>query len=214
MTPQINIYYNRIAEQKKLGAKNEQNLRPIFYELLKNYTDAEGLTIQYEQRERTDLFDNYPDGRILRQNIPMGHIENKDAADDLDKEIDKKLNGREYPKYNILFENTERLVLYQAGKKVEDISMYDAKELNRVLLRFVQYQTAEQLEFIQALNTLKGLVPDLAQHLLTEDIFIIFFSDAEFHKQNTIAKQIENIMETLSHKKEKSIPRSMIILLS
>lgn len=247
MTPQMNIYYNRIAEQKKLGAKNEQNLRPIFYELLKNYTDAEGLTIQYEQRERTDLFDNYPDGRILRQNIPMGHIENKDAADDLDKEIDKKLNGREYPKYNILFENTERLVLYQAGKKVEDISMYDAKELNKVLLRFVQYQTAEQLEFIKALNTLKGLVPDLAQelrefllsqkdqndqfkssldeflqeshksinkyltyddaigiiiqHLLTEDIFIIFFSDAEFHKQNAIAKQIENIMGTLSHKK-------------
>lgn len=247
MTPQINAYHTKIAGQKKLGANNEQNLRQIFYELLKNYTDAEGLTIQYEQRERTYLFDNYPDGRILRQNIPMGHIENKDAADDLDKEIDKKLNGRKYPKYNILFENTERLVLYQAGKKVEDISMYDAKELNRVLLRFVQYQTAEQLEFIQALNTLKGLVPDLAQelrefllaqkdqndqfkssldeflqeshklinkyltyddvigiiiqHLLTEDIFIIFFSDAEFHKQNAIAKQIENIMGTLSHKK-------------
>lgn len=41
MTPQINAYYTKIAEQKKLGAKNEQNLRPIFYELLNHYLNTQ-----------------------------------------------------------------------------------------------------------------------------------------------------------------------------
>ncbi|MGL5253565.1 MAG: type ISP restriction/modification enzyme [Brevinema sp.] len=246
MQSQLVTYYKKINQQKQIGADNEQNLRPIFYELLKSYTDAEELMLQYEQLERT-LFNSYPDARLLRQGIPVGHVENKDAKDDLYKEIDKKLNDRNYPHYNILFENTLRAVLYQNGKRVEDIDMQDADELHRVLLKFVQYETNEQIEFLNALGTLKDILPSLAgdlrdflqqeavnnpkfntqlqeflqmcqqsmnkyvnqedvidiiiQHVLTQDIFIIFFSDANFHRENTISQTVDSLMNTLGPKK-------------
>ncbi len=243
----INKYYTAINKEKKNGANNEQNLRPHFYELLKHYLNSEGLHLQYEQRERNGLFNNYPDAKISREQIPVGHIENKDTKDQFDLEIRNKLEGRGYPSFNILFENTERAVLYQAGKKVADIDMNNAEELNRVLLKFVQYQTDDQKKFLDAKQTLKIQVPLLAeemrrdfaeeettnkafksklneflelcqqsinknlekedvleiviQHILTEDIFIQFFSDNDFHKENTISRTVDELMNTLGNKK-------------
>lgn len=243
----INKYYQEIEKQKKLGAINEQNLRPHFYDLLRHYTDNAGLTIQYEIKEKANDSNIFPDGRILRESFVVGHIENKDAKDDIYKEIDNKLNKKEYPRSNILFENTERVILYQAGKKVDDIDLYNPDDLNEVLIKFVGYQTEEQLEFIDALTKLKEIIPSLAnelrqcflkkekankifhdklidfldvcqksinkniikndvfeiiiQHILTVDIFIIFFNDAEFHRENTIAKTVEELMNTLGSKK-------------
>ena len=245
--PNITKYYKAIAKEKQQGADNEQNLRPHFYELLKHYLNSEGLHLQYEQREKSDLFNNYPDAKISREQIPVGHIENKDAKDNLNQEITKKLEGRGYPSFNILFENTERAVLYQAGKKVDEIAMNDAEELHRVLLKFVQYQTDDQKAFLNAKQTLKIQVPLLAdemrrdfvqeeitnkafeqklneflelcqksinqnlekedvleiviQHILTEDIFIQFFSDNDFHKENTISRTVDELMQTLGNKK-------------
>ena len=245
--PNITKYYKAIAKEKQQGADNEQNLRPHFYELLKHYLNSEGLHLQYEQREKSDLFNNYPDAKISREQIPVGHIENKDAKDNLNQEITKKLDGRGYPSFNILFENTERAVLYQAGKKVDEIAMNDAEELHRVLLKFVQYQTDDQKAFLNAKQTLKIQVPLLAdemrrdfvqeeitnkafeqklneflelcqksinqnlekedvleiviQHILTEDIFIQFFSDNDFHKENTISRTVDELMQTLGNKK-------------
>jgi len=242
----INKYYQAIAKQKRLGADNEQNLRPVFYILLDSYLANEGLTKQYEQRECTGLYDNYPDARILREDIVVGHVENKDAKDNIYKEIDKKLNDRGYPQMNILFENTKRMVLYQDKKRVDDIDINDEEELDRVLLRFVWYQTKEQKEFLEAKYILKSLVPDLAeelreyfaeeehqntafktkldeflqlcqqlinknlvkndvfeiviQHILTEDIFIIFFGDGEFHKSNTISRTVYELIQTFGGK--------------
>ncbi len=245
--PNITKYYKAIAKEKQQGADNEQNLRPHFYELLKHYLNSEGLHLQYEQREKSDLFNNYPDAKISREQIPVGHIENKDAKDNLNQEITKKLEGRGYPSFNILFENTEKAVLYQAGKKVDEIAMNDAEELHRVLLKFVQYQTDDQKAFLNAKQTLKIQVPLLAdemrrdfvqeeitnkafeqklneflelcqksinqnlekedvleiviQHILTEDIFIQFFSDNDFHKENTISRTVDELMQTLGNKK-------------
>ena len=243
----INKYYNEIEKQTKLGAVNEQNLRPHFYDLLHHYTDNIGLTLQYEIRERANDADILPDGRMLREDFVVGHIENKDSKDNIYKEIDFKLNKKEYPRKNILFENTKRVILYQAGKKVDDIDINNEEDLNSILLKFVEYQTEEQLQFIEALDKLKEIIPNLAddlrkhfsaeekinkafshkvidfldvcqksinqnivkndvfeiiiQHILTVDVFIIFFNDADFHKENTIAKTVEELMNTLGSKK-------------
>ena len=68
----------------------------------------------------------YPDGTLkdaLRQD--WGYWESKDEADDLDTEIQKKF-AKGYPCNNILFEDTQTAVLYQACEEVARVNFMDA----------------------------------------------------------------------------------------
>lgn len=247
MTP-IEKYLARVAEEKKLGADSEQNLRPHFHALLKHYAEAESLSLEFEPRIRGELFMTIPDAKLRRQGVPVGYLEDKDAKDNLNVEIDKKLNQRGYPRENILFENTLSAVLYQRGKRVLECAMDDAEALHHMLLSFVRFQTEEQAGFFKARETLKQIVPALAdelrsdlaaegksnpdfraklddflslaqetinknlnhgdmielviQHLLTEDIFIIFFDEADFHKDNAVSRTVDALMNTLKGRKK------------
>lgn len=244
----IEKYLARVAEEKKLGADSEQNLRPHFHALLKHYAEAEGLSLEFEPRIRGELFTAIPDAKLRRQGVPVGYLEDKDARDNLNLEIDKKLNQRGYPRENILFENTLSAVLYQRGKRVLECPMDNAEALHQMLLSFVRFQTEEQAGFFKARETLKQIVPALAdelradlaaegkgnpdfrakldeflslaqetinknlthgdmielviQHILTEDIFIIFFDEADFHKDNAVSRTVDALMNTLKGRKK------------
>jgi hypothetical protein len=96
-----------------------------------------------------------PDGTLkdaLRQD--WGYWESKDEADDLDVEIAKKF-AKGYPQNNILFEDTQTAVLYQAGAEVDRVSFLDAAALTR----FVSYESREVREFREAIENFSRDIP-------------------------------------------------------
>ena len=245
----IEKYYNEIKEAELNGMNNEQNIREYFYELLKNYTNSQNLKIERETKEF--VFENgqkkniFLDGRIKKENMVIGWIENKDAKDDLNKEIKNK-KEKQYPLLNTIFENSKELVLFQDGKEVIRVNMHKSEELDKVLIKFVSFRPEEYKKFQDAFNNLKRILPDLAkdlreffkeekkinkkfkenlkeftkkcqlsinnniteelaiemiiQHMLTRDIFVIFFQNANFHMNNIISKSISNILTHINQK--------------
>ena len=248
-TNAIEKYYNEIKEAELNGMNNEQNIREYFYELLKNYTNSQNLKIERETKEF--VFENgqkkniFLDGRIKKENMVIGWIENKDAKDDLNKEIKNK-KEKQYPLLNTIFENSKELVLFQDGKEVIRVNMSKSEELDKVLIKFVSFRPEEYKKFQDAFNNLKRILPDLAkdlreffkeekkinkkfkenlkeftkkcqlsinnniteelaiemiiQHMLTRDIFVIFFQNANFHMNNIISKSISNILTHINQK--------------
>ncbi len=245
----IEKYYNEIKEAELNGMDNEQNIREYFYELLKNYTNSQNLKIERETKEF--VFENgqkkniFLDGRIKKENMVIGWVENKDAKDDLNKEIKNK-KEKQYPLLNTIFENSKELVLFQDGKEVIRVNMSKSEELDKVLIKFVSFRPEEYKKFQDAFNNLKRILPDLAkdlreffkeekkinkkfkenlkeftkkcqlsinnniteelaiemiiQHMLTRDIFVIFFQNANFHMNNIISKSISNILTHINQK--------------
>ncbi len=245
----IEKYYNEIKEAELNGMNNEQNIREYFYELLKNYTNSQNLKIERETKEF--VFENgqkkniFLDGRIKKENMVIGWVENKDAKDDLNKEIKNK-KEKQYPLLNTIFENSKELVLFQDGKEVIRVNMSKNEELDKVLIKFVSFRPEEYKKFQDAFNNLKRILPDLAkdlreffkeekkinkkfkenlkeftkkcqlsinnniteelaiemiiQHMLTRDIFVIFFQNANFHMNNIISKSISNILTHINQK--------------
>ena len=110
----INHYYTTIGQYKRFGGtRNESSIRRAFANLLeeyclpKNLVPVDELTLKNSQKR--------PDGTVkdaLR--LDWGHWESKDPKDNLDEEIEKKLEIG-YPKFNIIFENSEEIVLIQQG---------------------------------------------------------------------------------------------------
>lgn len=175
----------------------------------------------------------------------IGWVENKDAKDDLNKEIKNK-KEKQYPLLNTIFENSKELVLFQDGKEVIRVNMSKSEELDKVLIKFVSFRPEEYKKFQDAFNNLKRILPDLAkdlreffkeekkinkkfkenlkeftkkcqlsinnniteelaiemiiQHMLTRDIFVIFFQNANFHMNNIISKSISNILTHINQK--------------
>ena len=164
----IEKYYNEIKEAELNGMNNEQNIREYFYELLKNYTNSQNLKIERETKEF--VFENgqkkniFLDGRIKKENMVIGWVENKDAKDDLNKEIKNK-KEKQYPLLNTIFENSKELVLFQDGKEVIRVNMSKSEELDKVLIKFVSFRPEEYKKFQDAFNNLKRILPDLAKDL-------------------------------------------------
>ncbi|OEJ14407.1 hypothetical protein BFL38_06145 [Brachyspira hampsonii] len=161
----IENYYKKIEEAKLSGSSNEQNIREFFYDLLKIYAGEKGLKIEREIKEYVQNNKKvYPDGRIKKDSMVIGWIENKDEKDDFEKEIDSKIK-KGYPLDNTIFENSKILALYQEGKRIETIDMKDSNALNEALLKFVSFIPNAYREFYDAFSNLKKILPDLADDL-------------------------------------------------
>ncbi len=106
----INQYYNEIDRYKRYGGtRNESSVRRAFANLLETYCRTKNLVLVDEIALKTSQ--KRPDGTVKDAlSLDWGHWESKDAKDCLDDEIDKKLSIG-YPQFNILFENTEEIVL-------------------------------------------------------------------------------------------------------
>lgn len=178
MAIHIEKYYKEIKDARLSGMDNEQNIREYFYELLRNYANNQNLKIEREVKKHVSGNKIiYPDARIKKENMVIGWIENKDAKDDLRKEIKNKII-KKYPLDNIIFENSKELVLFQDGKEVNRINMEDAEELDKVLRKFVSFRPEIYKEFQDAFYNLKRILPDLA-----EDLRIFFKEEKKINKQ-------------------------------
>jgi len=107
----------------------------------------------------------YPDGTLQDRNyLRRGYWEAKDTNDDLDAEIIKK-KAKGYPLGDIIFEDTERAVLFQDGKQVEQFDLRRPSHIADLLTQFYRYTEPDIEGFEQAVEEFKERVPDLAAGL-------------------------------------------------
>ncbi len=225
------------------GSRNEGSLRKPFQDLLEQYARARNLVlvaeVEMDSRKGTRI---RPDGVLkdaLRQD--WGYWESKDEKDDLEAEIKAKFN-KGYPSFNILFEDTQRAVLYQSGERAMEAAFSDPKSLDVLISLWVGYEPKEVAEFHKAIELFSAEVGGLAealravigeqvtgnqafaqaleeflelakkainpkiemadvremviQHVLTEDIFMRVFDEAEFHRENVIAQKLTEVAGT------------------
>ena len=114
------------------GTKKETAIRNAFYNLLNDYAKQKGLMLIPEVSMRTAKGKLVtPDGTlkdVMRQD--WGYWESKDESDVLEDEIKKKFE-KDYPKDNILFEDSQTAVLYQNGVEVQRADMKYTEALHQ-----------------------------------------------------------------------------------
>ena len=163
--PHIDRYY---AEKQRLidfgGSDNEQSIRRAFALCLDSYCR--------DHRDKLALVDelgsslrNRPDGTV-RDSLRMtrGYWEAKDSHDDLDAEIQAKLN-RGYPRDNIVFEDSQTAVLFQNGAEAIRADMSRPADLHRLIRVFLDYELPEIEEFRQAQQQFKADLPAVLDNL-------------------------------------------------
>jgi predicted helicase len=165
----INNYYNKISQYKRfVGTRNETSLRRAFANLLEEYCLPKNLQLVDEVFVKTgyDLSQHKrPDGTVKNASQQSwGHWESKDVKDNLDEEIEKKIQIG-YPTFNILFENSEQIVLIQQGEEVMRGEMKNPDFLHRVLTTFVEYERPEITDFRVAVEKFKEDIPDIVEAL-------------------------------------------------
>ncbi len=109
----------------------------------------------------------YPDGTIkdaLR--LDWGYWESKDTYDNLNLEIEKKLKAG-YPDDNILFEDSQTVVLIQRQQETMRVSMMDIDSLDKLINQFLNYTRPEFGDFRLAFATFKEDLPTIIEILRT-----------------------------------------------
>ncbi len=133
------------------GSKKETAIRNAFYNLLNEYARSKDLLLITEISTKNKAGKLItPDG-TLKDSIrnDWGYWESKDEADDIDEEIQKKF-AKGYPSDNILFEDSQTVVLYQHGEVVARESMREEESLHKILTQFLQYERPEVHDFREA----------------------------------------------------------------
>jgi predicted helicase len=240
----IQSYFHELDNLRRAGADTENQLRPAFEHLLADYARLRNLVFVPEVPMKAANGSNTirPDGVIKGLNrMDWGYWEAKDEHDNLDDEIRAKI-AKGYPTDNIIFDDTRKAVLYQAGLRALEIDLSDKQALQALLERFFTFERPEYTAFREALENFHADVPPivaelrqllaqtastnaafvsarqkfldvcqtainadvsmddvnemLLQHILTADIFMTIFEDADFHRANNIARELESVLAT------------------
>ncbi len=157
-------YYNKISQYKRFGGtRNESSLRRAFENLLEDYCLPKKLVLIDEIQLKNST--KRPDGTVKDGNqLDWGFWESKDPKDNLDIEIEKKIEIG-YPTFNILFENSEQIVLIQKSNEVMRGEIENADFLHRILTCFTEYERPEITEFRKAVEKFKEDIPDIVEAL-------------------------------------------------
>ena len=162
--PNIKRYYTELNDLIQFGGSdNESSIRPAFQNCLSQYCS--------NHRENLKLIPELagpggiPDGTVKDSlRMARGYWEAKDTHDDLDAEIQAKLN-QGYPDDNILFEDSQTAVLFQNQQEAMRVDMTDAAQLNRLILRFLNYELPNIEEFRAAQEQFKTDLPTVLENL-------------------------------------------------
>ena len=162
----VQNYYEALRQFKNLGVSHEGAVRSAFQTLLEHCGRQFGWKLVPEwQIKRNHGHPLRVDGALVDEyRLTHGFWEAKDTADDLAKEVKKKIAAG-YPQNNIIFQAPERAVLMQNGRVVldEDISEPDA--LVQTLRRFLEYVPPEFEEWTDAVEHFQDRVPELGDAL-------------------------------------------------
>ncbi len=164
----INRYYNELDKDKRFGGShNEASIRRAFLNLVNAYAERRNLLLVPEIYVKGKKGNSVrPDGVLKNATrFEFGYWESKDTKDDIDFEINKKLNEDGYPDSNIIFEDTNEAVLFQEGELVQRVSMHASDELDSILTNFINYEPSIVKDFNKALIEFKQDVPKIVEDL-------------------------------------------------
>lgn len=172
------------------GSKNEQSIRAAFQILLDRMAREQNMRLVPELAYATNLNTTvYPDGTIKDSlRLSHGYWEAKDEYDTLQFEIEAKF-ARGYPAENIIFEDSQRAVLYQNGSRIKEASMEDEEQLGTLLEQFFAFERPEVLAFRRAVRQFALDLPDVLATL--RDLIT-----TQYGKNRSFARKIDALLET------------------
>ena len=185
----IKEYYQgieRIQSQEHLFG--EKDTERVFINLLDNIsTKKNNYYVRLDYRFTDFGYNIKPDCTVFSMiGIPYGMHEAKKYDVDLDAEIKDKVS-KGYPLSNIIFEDSQRAVLYQYGEKKLDIALSNKKEFTQLLATFFNYESKEIQDFNKSLEEFQENIPKLVEQIRN------FFDNAS--KNSQYIKHISQFLE-------------------
>lgn len=161
----IKAYHQSLKDFAAQNVEHESAVRRAFEQLLETHAKAGKWLLVPELSEMGYGAAIRPDGTLRDENgLPRGYWEAKDSQDDLDAEIKKKI-AKGYPTFNIIFEDTQRAVLFQNKKRIMEADLQKASDVADLLTAFFNYSEPDIERFEKAVDEFKVRVPGLAQGL-------------------------------------------------
>ena len=167
----LKSYYNNLKDLRQTqNIQHEGGTRRAFGALLSDiaaklkWTLVEELSLKSSHSNRLIRIDG-----ALRDQLRLARAywEAKDSQDDLEVEIEKK-KERGYPLKNILFEDTERAVLYQDDHEAFRAEIQDRFRFAQLLTLFFNYEQELFDNFEQAIESYAEKIPHIASTLKTK----------------------------------------------
>ena len=162
----VKAYYEALAKYADQGVDHEGAVRTAFQNLLDQTGRRFGWALIPELSTKTNGQSIRPDGTFLDDfHMRRGFWEAKDTHDDLEAEIQKKIN-RGYPLSNTIFEDTCTAYLYQNGRQAMKADLRDRRQLCDLLNAFFGHVEPAHETFGRAIDDFKERVPELARGLV------------------------------------------------
>ena len=162
----VQNYYEALRQFKTIGVSHEGAVRSAFQTLLEHCGRQFGWKLVPEWSIRKS--GGHPirvDGALVDEyRLTHGFWEAKDTADDLAKEVKKKIAAG-YPQNNIIFQAPDRAILMQNGRVVLDQDISEADAIVQFLKRFLEYVPPEFEEWTDAVEHFQDRVPELGEAL-------------------------------------------------
>ena len=163
--PLIKAYHRSLTETRLLGVEHESALRHAFQNLLRETARLHGWNLIAELGAKAGGRRIQPDGTLWdANNLPRGYWEAKDSRDDLEREVRRKID-KGYPTGNIIFEDTQRAVLYQDRARAFEADLADPRQVADLLHRFYSHTEPQIRKFEEAVEQFEQRVPELARGL-------------------------------------------------
>ncbi|MDZ4723203.1 MAG: type ISP restriction/modification enzyme [candidate division Zixibacteria bacterium] len=162
----IKNYYSAIEAFKGQRITYELAIKTAFQSLLSETGRSSKWTLIPELQRRNGYKSVIPDGTFRDEYyMERGYWEAKDAQDDLDVEIKKKI-AKGYPISNTIFEDSRTAILFQNGKVSQKADLTKPQELCDLLNNFFSFTEPAYLDFNKAVSEFKLRVPELAKGLV------------------------------------------------
>ena len=162
----IRDYYDALKQYDHLDITHEGAVSSPFAHLLATCAKKVGVTLEPQHAMRNPKGNRIViDGAIIDQyRLPIAYWEAKDMDDNLPKAIQEKRN-KGYPFNNILFQNPERVILYQNEEVALDTDITDPENLVEVLQRLFSYSGITFSDWYDAIDKFSERIPALATKL-------------------------------------------------
>ena len=146
------------------GSDNELSIRRAFENCLDAYCREQHVELTLVA-ELPTISGVRPDGTVRDSlRLSRGYWEAKDTHDDLDTEIQRKLN-QGYPQDNIVFEDSRTAVLIQNRDVAMRVDMRRPKQLHELIQRFLDYVPPQIENFRRAQQQFKADLPSVLASL-------------------------------------------------
>src|SRR2546430_6235637 len=161
----VQNYYEALRQFKTIDVSHEGAVRSAFQTLLESCGRQFDWKLVPEWIKKAGTRSIRVDGALVDEyRITHGYWEAKDTADDLAKEVKKKIAAG-YPQNNIIFQAPERAILMQNGRVVLDTDISEADAIVQFLKRFLEYVPPEFEQWTDAVEHFQDRVPELGDAL-------------------------------------------------